>query len=586
MPHKQETPFDLPGLNLPIHYKPEHNGDGFRCANALDEQDIEDDLCGYTFTLRELTMMRIIEMVTDKPDWDKKVHNEEILNKWRDEITASGQDVSPAMIDYIFAELKWKAEEYEKSGIVTAYDPGVVKSDLAIPADLQTRLQAAVKPLEDIPEEEKDYHPRSDNKVVDLVHPSLFPLIHGRTLVLRDSLIGVDDCFSRIGQGLPLREPGLRIHRSPPGILKTHSENFQWLPSNVEFTANGECRTASYINNLHPAKHRNLYKIIEEILTRTIPLWNITLARRDDLPYRIDYKEVEFPEDGEPQPEEEEDDGDDYFEIMQEWQDRQHVVPPEPDLFKPPSSTNTNPVNLQKQFAEKGLQVIVKLANIELTPDKPTYEGGSWHIEGQLNERICATAIYYYSSSNITTNTLSFRHRFSSETIEEVHYEQSQFQFLRVFGFDFTASEDYHDYDGEFTQDLGSVETREGRLLTFPNTLQHCVSPFELVDKTKAGHRKILAFFLIDPNRRVISTANVPPQREDWCNEWKSAVREALAPRLPVELQEMVQRGTEWEPMGMEEAKEWRLNLMNERSVQSEFGNKAFEVGHFSLCEH
>jgi len=28
--------------------------------------------------------------------------------------------------------------------------------------------------------------------------------------------------------------------------------------------------------------------------------------------------------------------------------------------------------------------VIVKLANIHLTPDKPTYKGGSWHVEGRL----------------------------------------------------------------------------------------------------------------------------------------------------------------------------------------------------------
>ena len=28
------------------------------------------------------------------------------------------------------------------------------------------------------------------------------------------------------------------------------------------------------------------------------------------------------------------------------------------------------------------LQCIVKLANIHLTPDKPTYPGGSWHVEG------------------------------------------------------------------------------------------------------------------------------------------------------------------------------------------------------------
>jgi hypothetical protein len=28
------------------------------------------------------------------------------------------------------------------------------------------------------------------------------------------------------------------------------------------------------------------------------------------------------------------------------------------------------------------LQVIVKLANIVLTPNKPAYAGGKWHVEG------------------------------------------------------------------------------------------------------------------------------------------------------------------------------------------------------------
>jgi hypothetical protein len=55
------------------------------------------------------------------------------------------------------------------------------------------------------------------------------------------------------------------------------------------------------------------------------------------------------------------------------------------------------------------LQFLVKLANIELTPEKPTYDGGSWHIEGQLNEAIVATAIYYYDSNNITHSHLAFR---------------------------------------------------------------------------------------------------------------------------------------------------------------------------------
>ncbi|PNP56335.1 hypothetical protein FNYG_15370 [Fusarium nygamai] len=51
------------------------------------------------------------------------------------------------------------------------------------------------------------------------------------------------------------------------------------------------------------------------------------------------------------------------------------------------------------------------MANIHLAPEKPKYDGGSWHVEGQLNEHICATALFYYDSDNITEPRLSFRAR-------------------------------------------------------------------------------------------------------------------------------------------------------------------------------
>jgi len=38
-------------------------------------------------------------------------------------------------------------------------------------------------------------------------------------------------------------------------------------------------------------------------------------------------------------------------------------------------------VNLEKEFRDRGLQVIVKLASVELTPEKPEYSGGNWHLE-------------------------------------------------------------------------------------------------------------------------------------------------------------------------------------------------------------
>jgi hypothetical protein len=38
-------------------------------------------------------------------------------------------------------------------------------------------------------------------------------------------------------------------------------------------------------------------------------------------------------------------------------------------------------VNLEEEFRDRGLQVIIKLASVELTPEKPEYNGGSWHLE-------------------------------------------------------------------------------------------------------------------------------------------------------------------------------------------------------------
>ncbi|KAH7060001.1 hypothetical protein BKA57DRAFT_487756 [Linnemannia elongata] len=75
--------------------------------------------------------------------------------------------------------------------------------------------------------------------------------------------------------------------------------------------------------------------------------------------------------------------------------------------FTPPLETLN--YGLRAAGRERPLQVIVKLANIELTPDNPKYEGGTWHVEGMANENIVATGIYYYYTDNITESRLDFR---------------------------------------------------------------------------------------------------------------------------------------------------------------------------------
>jgi hypothetical protein len=64
------------------------------------------------------------------------------------------------------------------------------------------------------------------------------------------------------------------------------------------------------------------------------------------------------------------------------------------------------------------------------------------------------------------------------------------------------------------------------------------LAPFSLVDRTKPGRHKILALFLVDPCQRIISTANVPPQQEEW---WTGEVGDkGRLDHLPAELLQQV----------------------------------------------
>lgn len=82
-------------------------------------------------------------------------------------------------------------------------------------------------------------------------------------------------------------------------------------------------------------------------------------------------------------------------------------------------------LRIQDDFRDEGLQIIIKLSSIELTPEKPKYEGVNWHIEGLLNEHIAATALYYYDVDNVTESRISFRTEADLDPTEMV-YEQGR----------------------------------------------------------------------------------------------------------------------------------------------------------------
>lgn len=141
-------------------------------------------------------------------------------------MTTEGRDVTQEMADWVIDELRYKAKNFKATGMITVYNGDVVKSDTAVLPELKEALQAAVKELEDVPEFSKDYHPGSDEKVLDLVHPSLFPLVYGKTRVLSDSLIGLDNCIESCGKGevVPVRT---EIGPRRSGGSYQYSKNYQ-----------------------------------------------------------------------------------------------------------------------------------------------------------------------------------------------------------------------------------------------------------------------------------------------------------------------------------------------------------------------
>lgn len=98
------------------------------------------------------------------------------------------------------------------------------------------------------------------------------------------------------------------------------------------------------------------------------------------------------------------------------------------------------------------------------------------------------------------------------------------------------------------------------------------------------GHRKILALFLVDPHVTIISTANVPPQQKDWWIE-NLAERRSLS-MLPQELADQVVDEVKDGVMTLEEAKEIRLRLMEERKAMVVDLDNDMQDMTFNFCEH
>lgn len=506
------------------------------------------DIVPVSKSIDEKLVIQSVNYVRLKPNWQTQFKNKATVRKWLAEMAPLISDKTNHVVEVLqFAiyELFWTIAVEKENLVKIKFDSLVVYTD-----DVSNGLSERFKELslgnQDLKslsiELEKDfgkdldYHLGSNNTVVDLVHPSLFPVQYGRTVAVKGSIPFIVEYDNKRNTQF--------IERY--GI----SKSFQWLPSLFVLKDN-RYQIDSYINNLDSLKYKSLYGSIENVFNSIIPQLNYVLSRyaleeyirvkidEGDRAYKLGYSDAigrlwedsilgmayELPP---------------YF-IARERIKREHIKEYIPE-YHPPRTDKS--IDLKSDFSE--LKVIVKLANIELTPENPEYGGSSWHVEGTINEDIVATVLYFYDVDNITESKISFR------TFYECPWKEFSdgFYLEHLFGL---KDED------PLLEELGDITCQEHRVVIYPNYYHHKDEPFALRDPTKPGHRKVLCFFLVDPyNSSTLTSKEVPPQQEEW---WKSDIIMNLIPEE--ELRELILKLQT--PPNLADAKVVREMLMRER---------------------
>lgn len=171
----------------------------------------------------------------------------------------------------------------------------LARSDTIIPLKLKEAFQRAVVSIEQVSAHKTDSKPIKETSppdatgstsdkasfVVTLIDPAMYPLVNGRSRVLLDKKIGLDNCLSHIAEGVTAPVTGIpdelclefiHIPKLP------RCKESQWLPCEVRFPDSQNAKIVSYVDNLHPEDHADVYPLLEKIITKAMPLWNLVYS--------------------------------------------------------------------------------------------------------------------------------------------------------------------------------------------------------------------------------------------------------------------------------------------------------------------
>ncbi|KAK5666891.1 hypothetical protein QVD99_006522 [Batrachochytrium dendrobatidis] len=517
-----------------------------RPYNDNAEIDMKSGMAGDTHgevrTLVEMQYIQYLQCILCKPMWWIDITNQHIVEQWRAD--SLDRNISPSTFNLALEQLGVFVKQLVCNGSdgLGTIVPGPVELtyilDNGIPDNVYTRLMTNVSDIE------HGSNHNTGQMVHNLIDASMYSVVYGQTMIaplsIRLKYTAMVPCDILLSTRLVSDTP---IIDSSPEFI---SRKLQCLPSEFRVEQDGSVTINSYINNLNPIWHRDMYKCIAKIFKCFVPMFEGLFRTMDPMFKYIDLRNgingYESPNQSD------HDDMEPDTQVI-----RPVYVPILPEHFES-NYESAEPVSLRGC----NLQVIVKLTNIQLTPSKSKYDEGNWHNEGPRNESIVATGLYYYDVENITTPKLDFR-----VAVDRFDVMASGMYWKDVYGI--------IDLESPQNQYIGSLEVPNGRCVVYPNLYQHKEQSFKLADPTQPGHCKILTFFVVNPSRRIVSTAHVAPQQPQWYNS--SLDKTPILPELWNDATQYIQ-GVQ----SPAKAKHYRDELTSDRTrITAAYNKKLYE---------
>ncbi|KAJ2444206.1 hypothetical protein GGI03_007868, partial [Coemansia sp. RSA 2337] len=128
-------------------------------------------------TLPERRMRQMSRDIRTEPDWIETLNNAETRASWAAE--AKAQELTDVEFEYVLDELAYYSSLHfpDGSAKLSAAD-GVWFSDTLVDTETIDGLRNYAAILEGVPDRQKDWYPEGQSRVLNLVDPSLYPLIY------------------------------------------------------------------------------------------------------------------------------------------------------------------------------------------------------------------------------------------------------------------------------------------------------------------------------------------------------------------------------------------------------------------------